>query len=137
MKWVIPAALLVATCALAPPAAAQSASKLESEAFAIIDANADHMGRLSDAIFSYSEIGFQEVKTIALVKKTLESAGFSVETGAAGMPTAYMAKYGSGSPVLGLMSDFDGVPTASQKPTSKAVISPNGATGGSAGIPSP
>jgi aminobenzoyl-glutamate utilization protein B len=94
------------------------AAQLKHEAFAIVDANAQRMGRINDAIFSYSEIGFQEFKTIALVKKTLEEAGYSVQTGVAGMPTAYMATYGSGSPVLGLMSDFDGVPGASQKPTS-------------------
>ncbi len=95
-----------------------SAADLKKEAFAVVDANADRMGRINDAIFSYSEIGFQEFKTIALVKKTLEAAGFKVETGVAGMPTAYMATYGSGGPVLGLMSDFDGVPGASQKPAS-------------------
>ena len=115
MKFVISAVVLAL---VTTSAFGQSAAKLKSEAFVLIDSNADRMGRLSDAIFSYSEIGFQEVKTIALVKKTLESAGFAVQTGVAGMPTAYMAKYGSGSPVLGLMSDFDGVPTASQKPTS-------------------
>lgn len=102
------------------PAAAQqapSADQLKQEAFKVVDANADRLGRLSDAIFSYSEIGFQEFKTITLVTKTLSDAGYKVETGVAGMPTAYMATYGSGGPVLGLMSDFDGVPGASQKPT--------------------
>jgi len=97
---------------------APSAAQLKREAFAVVDTNADRMGRLNDAIFSYSEIGFQEVKTIALVRKTLESAGFTVQTGVAGMPTAYMARYGSGSPVIGLMSDYDGIPGGSQKPTS-------------------
>lgn len=120
MKLTIPTLLLgLAMSGLAAPMAlAQSAAKLKSQAFATIDANAERMGRLGDAIFSYSELGFQEVKTIALVKKNLEAAGFTVQTGVAGMPTAYMAKYGSGSPVLGLMSDFDCVPTSSQKPTS-------------------
>jgi aminobenzoyl-glutamate utilization protein B len=96
---------------------APNADRLKQEAFGVVDSNADRLGRLNDAIFSYSEIGFQEFKTIALVTKTLTDAGFKVETGVAGMPTAYMATYGSGHPVLGLMSDFDGVPGASQKPT--------------------
>lgn len=105
---------------LATPVLAQAPANLEAlkaDAFATVDRNADRMGRLSDAIYSYAEIGFQEVKTIALVTKTLRDAGFTVTTGVAGMPTAYMATYGSGGPVIGLMSDFDGVPATSQLPT--------------------
>ncbi|QJU58220.1 amidohydrolase [Sphingomonas sp. AP4-R1] len=103
---------------LAPPAGAQpeSTDALKQEGFAIVDREADHLGRLGDAIFSYAEIGFQEVKTIALVTRELRTAGFEIKTGVAGMPTAYMATYGSGGPVIGLMGDFDGVPGASQYP---------------------
>ncbi|WP_439533604.1 amidohydrolase [Polymorphobacter sp.] len=104
----------------AGPGAAQTAPNLDAmkaEAYAVVDRNADRMGRYSDAIYSYAEIGFQEVKTIALVTKALRDAGFTVTTGVAGMPTAYMATYGSGGPVIGLMSDFDGVPATSQMPT--------------------
>ncbi len=121
------AAVLAATSLAWTPAAqvqAQAAppslDRLKQESFAVVDANADRMGRINDAIFSYSEIGFQEYKTVALVKKTLEAAGFKVEMGVAGMPTAYKATYGSGSPVLGVMSEYDGVPGASQRPGSLA-----------------
>jgi aminobenzoyl-glutamate utilization protein B len=93
-----------------------SADQLKREAFGIIDANAEKMGRVGDAIFSYSEIGFQEYKTVALLTKTLEDAGFQVQKGLAGMPTAYVATYGSGAPVIGLMADYDCIPDASQKP---------------------
>jgi aminobenzoyl-glutamate utilization protein B len=118
----ISACLAALAMAWTVPAAAQTPSvdQMKKDGFAVVDANADRMGRLNDAIFSYSEIGFQEVKTIALVKKTLEAAGYKVETGVAGMPTAYMATYGSGYPVVGMMSDFDGVPGASQNPTALA-----------------
>ncbi len=115
--------VILAIALAASPAAAQekpSAEQLKQEAFAVVDANADLMGRYSDAIFSYSEIGFQEFKTIALVTEALAKAGFKVEKGVAGMPTAYRATYGSGGPVIGLMSDFDGVPGASQKPAALA-----------------
>ena len=99
-------------------AQAPSADEMKQAGFAFVDANAAKMAKVNDAIFSYSEIGFQEVKTIALVTSMLTKAGFKVETGVAGMPTAYMATYGSGSPVIGMMSDFDGVPGTSQRPTS-------------------
>jgi aminobenzoyl-glutamate utilization protein B len=117
MRTLIP---LLGLALLAPPVLAQPAADLgtlKTDAFAVVDRNADRMGRLSDAIYSYGEIGFQEVKTIALVTKTLKDAGFTVSAGVAGMPTAYMATYGTGGPVIGLMSDFDGVPATSQMPT--------------------
>jgi aminobenzoyl-glutamate utilization protein B len=91
---------------------------MKKAGFVFVDANAARMAKVNDAIYSYSEIGFQEVKTIALVTSMLTKAGFKVETGVAGMPTAYRATYGSGGPVIGMMSDFDGVPGTSQRPTS-------------------
>jgi len=99
---------------------AQTADSTEFklQAFEYIDSIQGRLGRINDAIYSFSEIGFQEFKTIDLIENTLTAAGFEVETGVAGMPTAYMATYGSGRPVLGLMSDFDGVPGTSQRPVS-------------------
>ncbi len=84
---------------------AQDAAVLKQEAYSFIDARADRLGRIGDAIFSYSELGFQEVNTVRLIQETLEEAGFDVQVGVAGMPTAYMATYGSGRPVIGLMAD--------------------------------
>ena len=113
-------ALVVCACpvALSGQVAAQGgdAARLKEEAFRIIDGQADRLGRIGDAIFSYSELGYHEVNTVKLLTGSLEQAGFTVETGVAGMPTAYRASYGSGSPVIGLMADFDCVPGASQKP---------------------
>ena len=98
-------------------AQAPSGMDMKKAGFALVEANAAKMAKVNDAIYSYSEIGFQEVKTIALVTSMLSKGGFKVQTGVAGMPTAYMATYGSGAPVIGMMSDFDGVPGTSQKPT--------------------
>lgn len=110
----LPLALVTGPCAV--HAQLPEAAALKAEAFAIVDRNADLMGRLNDAIYSYAEIGFQEFKTIELVRSTLNEYGYNVVTGVADMPTAYMATYGSGEPVIGLMSDFDGVPGTSQQP---------------------
>jgi aminobenzoyl-glutamate utilization protein B len=77
-----------------------------------IDAQADRRShRRCDLLL---RIGFRN--TVKLLTATLESAGFKVERGVADMPTAYRATYGSGSPVIGLMADYDCVPGASQKP---------------------
>lgn len=69
-----------------------------------------------DMVYSFSELGFQEVWTSDYLAGVLRQEGFDVERGGAGMPTNYVATYGSGSPVVGFMGDFDGLPETSQKP---------------------
>ncbi|QJU58219.1 amidohydrolase [Sphingomonas sp. AP4-R1] len=110
--------ILAAAMAACPAGAQPASSQQKRAAEAAVDRYADRMGRLGDAIYSYAEIGFQETKTVALVTKELRANGFTVETGVAGMPTAYVARYGKGGPVIGLMADFDGVPGTSQDTTS-------------------
>ena len=60
-------------------------------------------GKISDAIWSYAELGMQEFKSSKLLADTLENAGFTVERGLAGMPTCFVASYGSGKPVIGIL----------------------------------
>lgn len=69
-----------------------------------------------DQIFSYSELGFQETETSTFLTNVLRKNGFTIETGISGVPTAWMAKWGNGSPVIALGSDIDCIPKASQKP---------------------
>lgn len=75
----------------------------------------EQFGLISDAIWSYAELGMQEFKSSALLADTLEKAGFTVERGMAGMPTCFVATYGSGKPVIGLLGEFDALPMLSQK----------------------
>ncbi len=77
--------------------------------------NVEKFGRISDAVWSYAELGLQEEKSSALLIKTLEEAGFSVEKGLAGMPTCFVASYGSGKPVVGILVEYDALPMLSQK----------------------
>src|SRR5499433_1420232 len=72
--------------------------------------------QMVDQIFSYSELGFQEVETSRYVTGILEKNGFTVERGIAGIPTAWVASYGSGKPVIAFVTDIDCIPRASQKP---------------------
>ena len=69
-----------------------------------------------DTIFSFAELGFQEFETSRYLTGILEKEGFSIERGIAGIPTAWMASWGSGKPVIALGSDIDCIPQASQKP---------------------
>jgi aminobenzoyl-glutamate utilization protein B len=71
---------------------------------------------MTDTVFSFGELGFQEFETQKYLTGVLKDNGFSVETGVAGIPTAWVAKWGSGRPVIALGSDVDCIPQASQKP---------------------
>jgi aminobenzoyl-glutamate utilization protein B len=69
-----------------------------------------------DTIFSFAELGFQEFETSRYLTTMLEKEGFRVEKGVAGIPTAWVATWGSGKPVIAIGSDIDCIPQASQKP---------------------
>jgi len=69
-----------------------------------------------DRVFSHSELGFQEIWTAEYLTGVLAREGFDIQMGVAGMPTGYIATWGSGSPVIGFMGDIDGLPETSQRP---------------------
>ena len=69
-----------------------------------------------DSVFSFGELGFQEIETSKYLTNILRQQGFTIEQGISGIPTAWMATWGSGKPVISLGSDIDGIPTGSQKP---------------------
>ena len=71
---------------------------------------------MNDQVFSYGELGFQEFETQKYLTGVLKDNGFSIESGVAGIPTAWVARWGSGKPVIALGSDVDCIPQASQKP---------------------
>ena len=90
----------------------------------------EEFGKISDAIWSYAELGLLEYKSSKLLADRLEEAGFTVERGLAGMPTCFVASYGSGKPVIGILGEFDALPMISQKgrvPEQDPVV--NGAPG--------
>ena len=72
-------------------------------------------GKISDQIWSFAELGMQEFKSSALLIETLEAEGFTIERNVAGMPTCFIASWGSGSPVIGILGEFDALPMISQK----------------------
>ncbi|REK10992.1 MAG: amidohydrolase [Acidobacteria bacterium] len=112
------AAFLAALLASAAPAQqdAKRLARYQEELLAQIDARAKLTQEMVDSIFSFGELGFQEVETSRYVTAILEQHGFVVERGVAGMPTAWVARWGSGEPVISFGSDIDGIPKSSQKP---------------------
>ena len=75
----------------------------------------EKFGKISDAIWSYAELGLQEFKSSALLMSTLKEEGFDVESDLAGMPTCFVASFGAGKPVIGILAEFDALPMLSQK----------------------
>jgi aminobenzoyl-glutamate utilization protein B len=101
------------------PSLAQSkptVEDLKKQALRAVDTRQVFTQQMVDQIFSYSELGFQERETSSYVTDILEKNGFKVEQGIAGIPTAWLATYGSGKPVIAFISDLDCIPRASQKP---------------------
>lgn len=81
-----------------------------------VEARSKQTQVMIDMVFSFGELGFHEVETSKYLTGILEKDGFKIERGISGIPTAWMATWGSGKPVIALGSDIDCIPKASQKP---------------------
>ncbi len=79
-----------------------------------IDANTTTYAEAAMQIWNFAELGYQEYQSSALLQKTLKDAGFKISTGVAGMPTAFIAEYGSGKPIIGILGEYDALPGLSQ-----------------------
>ncbi len=80
--------------------------------------------QIAKQIWGYAELGFQENKSTTLLQETLKKEGFAIQAGISGMPTAFLATFGSGKPVIGILAEFDALPGLSQDSVSikKALI---------------
>jgi len=87
----------------------------KEEALNWISQNETRIIEISDTIWKYAEVGLQEFKSSAFLAQELEKAGFTVQHGISEMPTAFVASYGSRKPVLGIMGEYDALPSLSQK----------------------
>src|SRR5438270_6214096 len=81
-----------------------------------VDGMREDIQKMNDTVFSFGELGFQEFETSKYLTGILRKNGFTIQEGIAGIPTAFMASWGSGKPILALGSDIDCIPQASQKP---------------------
>ena len=101
----------------------KSIDALKNEASTNIQSGYDAYKKIALSIWDYAELGFKESKSSALLQTTLKDNGFTVEAGVAGMPTAFVATFGSGSPVIGILAEYDALPGISQgnSPTKTAI----------------
>ena len=94
----------------------QTLPKEKALALGVVERNSKSIALLGDNIFYFAELGMQEFETSRLMTEILGKAGFQVERGISGMPPAFMAIYGSGTPVIGFHTEFDSTPGNSQVP---------------------
>ena len=98
-----------------------------------IDRQKETYHDIAHQIWSYAELGYQEEKSSALLKETLITAGFSIEEGVAEIPTAFVATYGSGAPVIGILAEYDALPGISQAAVPERQEVVNGGNGHACG----
>jgi len=89
--------------------------KAKQTAFEWVDENQERLAEISDEIWEYAELGYVEFKSAELLADEIEKHDFKVERGVAGIPTAFVATWGSGEPVIGVMGEYDALPGLSQK----------------------
>ncbi len=99
-----------------PALSPEKVEALKKELTVEIDKNAKFTQEMVDMVFSFGELGFQETETSKYLTDILKKNGFKVEMGVSGIPTAWIAKWGNGKPLIAIGSDIDCIPKASQKP---------------------
>ena len=102
---------------------------VKETAWGWIDQNQKRIIEVADTIWGYAELGLTETKSSKLLQDELRKHGFKMEAGVAGMPTAFVATWGSGKPVIGIMGEFDALPGISNKVVPEKVPLREGAPG--------
>ena len=109
------ALLFPCSVVLASSLAAQTAAAPgHKEIVAMVNRHAEQYQKVSKQIWDFAELGYHEQKSSALLQDQLKAAGFTVTTPMPDEPTAFVASYGSGAPVIGILGEFDALPGLSQ-----------------------
>ena len=95
--------------------AAEPLSSSQQSAVAEVEARQSELNEVNKAIWEYAEVGLEESRSSALLVAKLRAAGFKVRVGVADMPTAFVAEFGSGKPIIGILAEYDALPGLSQK----------------------
>ncbi len=108
----------------AAPVAAADLELVKEAAVAAVDAHSAELIGLADQVWAFAETALRETRSAALLEDFLEEHGFEVERGVSGMPTAFVASYGNGSPIIGVLGEYDALPGISQRaqPTEEPLV---------------
>lgn len=94
-----------------------------------IGRNESQLKAINQAIWEFAEVGLEERRSSALLVEKLKAEGFEVQTGLANMPTSFVASYGSGKPIIGILAEYDALPNLSQQVASDRIAVTVGAPG--------
>lgn len=114
-NFLTPVCIIVLLLDIATAQESAATNKLKDDAIQHIQSKYEAYKTVALQIWSYAEVGFKEVKSSALLQKTLQKNGFDVKAGVAGMPTAFIASYGTGKPVIAILAEYDALPGLAQK----------------------
>lgn len=92
-----------------------TAQKSTDQVLKNLNQKSEVYGAIAQNIWEFAEMGYLEEKSSALLQKTLSDEGFKIEKGIAGIPTAFIAEYGSGAPIIALLGEYDALPGLSQQ----------------------
>lgn len=109
LRWSVCAFLSLATVT------GIEAEEKKERILASIDDRAPQYEEMALKIWQWAEVGYQETQSTALLQEQLRQAGFEIESGVAAIPTAFVATYGQGQPVIGILAEFDALPGLSQE----------------------
>ena len=101
----------------------------QRSAIETIGGHESQLKAINKAIWEFAEVGLEERRSSALLVEHLKAAGFEVRTGLANMPTSFVASYGSGKPIIGILAEYDALPNLSQQVAADRVAVTDGAPG--------
>jgi aminobenzoyl-glutamate utilization protein B len=125
MRWL--PVIAVVTCTTAGSAEGADPKRRAAEE---VDRFSAEIGSLAGRLWTYSETALRETRSSALLADLLEREGFRVERGVAGMPTAFVATWGSGRPALGILAEYDALPGVGNAPVPRKQAREDGVTAG-------
>lgn len=100
----------IVTAFVAVPAAAQD----DVDVLGFLDSRYEQTADVARSLWEFAEVGYQETRSSRLLQAELAQAGFEIEDGVAGIPTAFIASYGSGEPVVAILAEYDALPGINQ-----------------------
>jgi aminobenzoyl-glutamate utilization protein B len=89
-------------------------AEVADDVMRFVDSRYEETAAIARNLWEYAEVGYMEEKSSALLQQTLAAEGFSIDSGVAGIPTAFVASYGDGGPVIGILAEFDALPGINQ-----------------------
>jgi len=106
---------LIATILIIISSSVTIAQQNLDQALKQLDSKTSFYGGIAQTIWSYAEMGYKEIKSSALLQKTLNDEGFKITSGVAGIPTAFIAEYGTDGPIIAILGEYDALPGLSQQ----------------------